>query len=226
MIFKVIFATPFYKMLKIKRFTFNPFQENTYLIYNELKECIIFDPGMYNASEQMELDAFIKSEQLLPIRLINTHCHIDHILGNKYCIEQYQLELSYHEKEEVVLDSGYFTAKTYGLNYDPSPKAHFHISESSGFEFGGEQVKLLFTPGHSPGSLSFYFEKSAFVIAGDVLFFQSIGRTDLPGGDYDTLINSISKEMFSLPNNTVVYSGHGPQTTIGHEKQFNPFLNS
>jgi len=212
-------------MLKIQSFTFNPFQENTYILYNDQKECVIIDPGMYTASEQIQLDAFIKENQLKPIQLINTHCHIDHIFGNNYCVNKYQLELFIHKNEIPVLESGLQTAKMYGLNYDESPMATQFIDESNVIKIGNETLSIIFTPGHSPGSLSFYSQSNQFVIVGDALFFQSIGRTDLPGGDYDTLIESIQNQLMVLPNETNVYSGHGSETTIGHEKLYNPFLN-
>ncbi|MDP2175797.1 MAG: MBL fold metallo-hydrolase [Bacteroidota bacterium] len=212
-------------MLKIQSFTFNPFQENTYILYNDQKECVIIDPGMYTASEQIQLDAFIKENQLKPIQLINTHCHIDHIFGNNYCVNKYQLELFIHKNEIPVLESGLQTAKMYGLNYDESPMATQFIDESNVIKIGNETLSIIFTPGHSPGSLSFYSQSNQFVIVGDALFFQSIGRTDLPGGDYDTLIESIQNQLMVLPNETKVYSGHGSETTIGHEKLYNPFLN-
>jgi hydroxyacylglutathione hydrolase len=212
-------------MLQIKKFTFNPFQENTYIIYNDDKECLIIDPGMYSASEQIELDNFIKENRLNPIQLINTHCHIDHIFGNNYCSKKYNLKLHIHENEIPVLESGINTARMYGLNYDESPKADVFIDINKPIQLGHQQLKILFTPGHSPGSLSFYSEEQNFIIVGDALFRQSIGRTDLPGGDYDTLIQSIKTQLLTLPENTIVYSGHGPETTIGHERVYNPFLN-
>lgn len=212
-------------MIQIKSFTFNPFQENTYLLINEKNECIIIDPGMYSASEQMELDTYITSNNLKPIMLINTHCHIDHIFGNNYCINKYKLQLQSHEKEIEVLNSGLFTAKSYGLNYDPSPQIELFLKENQTINFGDSTLKVLFTPGHSPGSVSLYSEENHFVIVGDALFYQSIGRTDLPGGKHQTLIQSIESQLMTLPDKTNVMSGHGPITNIGHERQFNPFLN-
>jgi hydroxyacylglutathione hydrolase len=212
-------------MIQIKSFTFNPFQENTYILINENNECIIIDPGMYSASEQMELDSYITSNNLKPVMLINTHCHIDHIFGNNYCVNKYHLQLQSHEKEIEVLNSGLFTAKSYGLNYDPSPQIELFLKENQTIKFGDSTLKVLFTPGHSPGSISLYSEENHFVIVGDALFYQSIGRTDLPGGNHQTLIQSIESQLMTLPDKTSVMSGHGPMTNIGHERQFNPFLN-
>lgn len=211
-------------MLKVHHFTFNPFQENTYIIYNEEKRCIIIDPGMYNAQEEMMLDHYITSSGLQPEYLINTHCHIDHILGNTYCAQKYNLELQAHTLERSVMAMGLTSTSLYGLRYTESVPITVFIDENDTIRLGNETLKILFTPGHSPGSLSFYDEKAKFVIAGDALFRESIGRTDLPGGDHPTLLQAIREKLFTLPDETTVYSGHGPGTTIGHEKLYNPFL--
>ena len=213
-------------MLQIMSFTFGPFSENTYVLSNELGECIIFDPGMYQSHEQEELDRYIQASKLKPVLLINTHCHIDHIMGNTYCAEKYNLSLQAHVLEKGILEMGTVSANLYGLHYHPSVSISHYISEKDEIVLGEDKLKILFTPGHSPGSLSFYHAKQNFVIAGDVLFRESIGRTDLPGGDYQTLIQSIRSQLLTLPENTTVYSGHGPSTSIAHETMYNPFLNS
>lgn len=214
----------FVPMLFVQSFCFNPFEENTYILYNEAKECAIIDPGMYNSSEESALSAFISENQLKPLLLLNTHCHIDHILGNLYCVEKYKIPFYCHENELTVLDMGKATAAMYGLRYTESPRPDGLLTENQEIKLGSESLKALFTPGHSPGSLSFYSEADAFVIAGDALFYQSIGRTDLPGGSHPTLIRSIRTQLLTLPEETEVYSGHGPSSTIGHEKAHNPFL--
>ncbi|MEZ4804868.1 MAG: MBL fold metallo-hydrolase [Bacteroidia bacterium] len=211
-------------MLKVKSFTFNPFGENTYIVYSENGECIIFDPGMYLSSEQEELSRFIDANQLKPIHLINTHCHIDHIFGNTYCADKYNLKLKAHQLEKSILAMGEQSAMLYGLKYHKSVEIKTSINEKETIEIGQDQLELRFTPGHSPGSLSFYNQDFNFVIVGDALFKHSIGRTDLPGGDHQTLINSIKSELLSLPDQTIVYSGHGDPTTIGEERKSNPFL--
>lgn len=211
-------------MLFVQSFSFNPFQENTYIIYNESRECIIVDPGMYNSAEEQELSEFISVNQLKPLYLFNTHCHIDHILGNLYCIEKYKLKYYCHRNELDVLNAGTATAIMYGLRYTESPKPDVWIKENEELKLGKDTLKALYTPGHSPGGISFYSEEGDFVIVGDALFYQSIGRTDLPGGHHQTLINAIKNELLTLPEGTKVYSGHGPATTIGNEKKFNPFL--
>lgn len=212
-------------MFQIKIFNCNPFQENTYLLYNENRNCVIIDPGMYNASEQILFENFLKENDLTPKVLINTHCHIDHVFSNQYCVEKYGLELGIHQEDLQVLQAAEFSARSYQLNYNPSPNPAYYIEPLSEIKLDNDVLKVLFTPGHSPGSISFYCEKQHFCIVGDALFFQSIGRTDFPGGHHQTLIDSIKTQLFSLPDNTIVHSGHGAQTTIGHEKQFNPFLN-
>ncbi len=211
-------------MIQIKSFTFNPFQENTYVLYDETRACVVIDPGCYDASEQMQLSGFIKDNDLNVVKLVNTHCHIDHIFGNNYIKSTYDVPFYYHEKDRSVLESGVSSAMLYGLNYDPSPEADEYLVEGTTLTFGSSSLDIVFTPGHSPGSVCFIARDEKFVIGGDVLFQLSIGRTDLPGGDYDTLINSIRNELFTLPDDFVVHSGHGPLTNIGFEKQHNPFL--
>lgn len=206
-------------------FTFNPFQENTYVIYDETKECIIIDPGCINVKEQKILSEFIASKNLIPKRLINTHCHLDHVFGNAYIHRKFNLELEIHRGELPVLKAVPQICKLYGLpEPETSPDPHRFIEDNDTISFGNTTLKALFTPGHSPASISFYEEKSGYIIAGDVLFYESIGRTDLPGGNLTTLLNSIREKLFILPDNVVVYPGHGDSTTIGHEKKYNPFL--
>src|SRR5688572_5657354 len=210
--------------LKVHLITFNPFEENTYLISSDQDECIIIDPGCYDTAEQNELARIIISMHLKPVRLINTHCHIDHILGNAFVSKTYNLKLEIHEGELPVLNAGPAVAGMYGIPYQASPAPGHFIKEGDEIKLGDRGLKVLFTPGHSPASICFYNEADKWLIGGDVLFYESIGRTDLPGGDYDTLIDSIRTQLFTLPDDTVVFPGHGPQTTIGYEKMFNPFL--
>ena len=202
--------------------TFNPFQENTYLIYDDSKECIIIDPGCFDSNEQMRLEQEIERLKLKPVRLINTHCHLDHIFGNRFVSDQYKLPLETHEGELQVLKAAPIAAQMYGIPYpDLSPDPERYIKEGEIIEFGKTKLLTLFTPGHSPASISFYCADSAFVIAGDVLFQGSIGRTDLPGGDYDTLIKSIREQIFTLPDEVKVFPGHGPSTNVVFKKKNN-----
>jgi glyoxylase-like metal-dependent hydrolase (beta-lactamase superfamily II) len=205
-------------------FTFNPFQENTYILYDETGECVILDPGCINSKEEKQLDDFIEANGLKPVRLINTHCHIDHILGNKYVSDKYDLGLEIHEGEMVVLRSGKIVGDSYGIPYNPSPEPVRFIKDGDIIEFGNTKLESIFTPGHSPASLSFLNRESNILIAGDVLFRESIGRTDLPGGSMSTLISSIQNRLLILDDDTQVFPGHGPKTTIGHERVNNPFL--
>jgi hydroxyacylglutathione hydrolase len=208
----------------IKSFTFNDFQENTYLLYDDTKECIIIDPGCNGTSECQQLSIFIENNQLKPKRLINTHCHIDHVLGNAYVANKYSLILEAHSGEIPVLESGIRVSQMYGIPYQPSPHIGLFLDENMIVDFGHQKLSILFCPGHSPASICLYNEIEKQLIAGDVLFNRSIGRTDLPGGDYDTLINSIQTQLMTLPDDVVVYSGHGIPTTIGEERNQNPFL--
>lgn len=212
-------------MASVVSFTFNPFEENTYLVVDDNNECVIFDPGCSDHREKDLLKAYISSEGLKPVRLINTHCHIDHIFGNAFIAETYGLPLEIHEGELQVLNTAPQVAMMYGIPYpDPSPAPGAFIEAGTVIEWGNTRLKVLFTPGHSPASISFYCEEDQFLIAGDVLFYESIGRTDLPGGDHATLLKSIREELFVLDDAVKVYPGHGPGTTIGHEKRHNPFL--
>lgn len=205
--------------------TFNAFQENTYLVYDDTKECVIFDPGCFSTSEKLALVDKINALQLTPVRLINTHCHLDHVFGNAFVSEKYQLPLEIHKDELAVLKAVPQICLMYGLPQpDPSPTPGHFIEEGEIIEFGNTQLETLLTPGHSPASLSFYCKADQFIIAGDVLFQGSIGRTDLPGGDFDTLINSIKTKFFPLGDAVEVHPGHGPSTTIGFERENNPFL--
>lgn len=211
-------------MLQIKQFVFSPIQENTYILYNELKECIIIDPGCYFDEEKETLAAFIKAENLLPKYLLNTHCHLDHVFGNKYVHENYQLTLHLHEKEKQVLQFAPTSGLMYNLPFDNYIGDFIELKQNDVITLGADELIVIEAPGHSPGSICFYCKQQHFLIGGDVLFQQSIGRTDLPGGDHNTLINSIKTQLFTLPDNTIVYSGHGPSTTIGFEKANNPYL--
>lgn len=212
-------------MLTIKSFEFSPIQENTYILYNELNDCICIDPGCYFDTEKDELNAFIKDKGLKPVMLINTHCHLDHVFGNKMIAEQYGLTLQIHEKEKALLDFAPASGLMYNLPFDNYKGDLIYLKEGDTVTLGNDELKVLLTPGHSPGSLSFYCGKDKFVISGDALFKNSIGRTDLPGGNHDQLIKNIKEKLLTLPGETVVYSGHGPVTTIGEERRDNPFLN-
>ena len=211
-------------MLSIKSFTFNPVQENTYVLYNDQRQCCIIDPGCYFDEERTALKQFIEKSGLTPVLLLNTHCHLDHVFGNKFVRDTWNLTLHIHEKEKIVLETAPIAGKTWQLPFDNYEGPLATLKEGETIKVGNDELQIRFAPGHSPGSVCFYHEAGGFVIGGDVLFNGSIGRTDLPGGDYDTLINSIQTQLFTLPDDTKVYSGHGPMTTIGIEKMNNPFV--
>jgi hydroxyacylglutathione hydrolase len=211
-------------MLKIDFFTFNPFQENTYILHDESGQCIIIDPGCYTPSEKDELKNFIENQKLKPVRLLNTHCHIDHVLGNRFVADTYGLQLELHLMELPLLRAVTEYGPQYGIFPEPFPEPTLLISEGDEIKFGNTKLKVLFTPGHSPGSICFYDESGKTIVSGDVLFQMSIGRTDMPGGSYNQLIKSIQEVLFRLPDDVKVYPGHGPYTTIGFEKKNNPFL--
>ena len=211
-------------MLKIKKFTFNPFQENTYLLINEYKDCIIVDPGCFNKSEEEELSQYIENENLTPIKLINTHAHIDHVLGNYFVCKKYEIKLSLFQSDFNMLEMVERSAEMYGVPYTPSPQPSIILKEGDVVNFGEINFSVLHIPGHAPDHIVLLSEKEKVLIGGDVLFKGSIGRTDLPGGNHDDLIESIERKIFPLNKDIIVYSGHGPETTIGEEKNNNPFF--
>jgi hydroxyacylglutathione hydrolase len=217
-------------MLSVKAFTFNPVQENTYVLYNEKGECCIIDPGCYFPEEKEELKSVIDGSGWKPVLLLNTHCHLDHVFGNQFVYDTWSLKLHIHEKEKPVLDFAPQSGLMWQMPFDQYNGSLIYLKENSTIKIGDEELQIRFTPGHSPGSISFYHppdpadEAGGFVIGGDVLFNGSIGRTDLPGGDFDVLVKSIQTQFFTLPDDTKVYSGHGPATTVGFEKMNNPFV--
>ncbi|MFK8164436.1 MAG: MBL fold metallo-hydrolase [Lewinella sp.] len=213
-------------MTTVLSLTFNPVSENTYLVFdNETRETIIFDPGCLSPTEEQELVETIEARQLKPVKLINTHCHFDHIFGNAFIKDKYGLELGLHELEAPILEMAPVVVNMYGMPpMTPSPPADYFINEGDTIVLGDTSFEVLFCPGHSPGSICFYNKAEGYVIAGDVLFDGSIGRTDLPGGDHQTLIGSILTKLMPLPDETKVYPGHGGPTTIGKERTSNPFL--
>ncbi|MFD1258097.1 MBL fold metallo-hydrolase [Mucilaginibacter terrae] len=211
-------------MANIQAFANNPYQENTYLLYDDSGECAIIDPGMYTAAEQNAVVNFIAANSLKPVLLLNTHCHIDHVLGNKFVFDQYGLKPQFHEGELVVLQAAPVWSQQSGIRYKLSPMPDTYLPETGTIKFGNTTLELIFAPGHSPAHLCFYCKADGIVVGGDVLFRGSIGRTDLPGGNHAQLLKNIEEKLFTLPDNVTVYPGHGPETTIGFEKQTNPFF--
>lgn len=211
-------------MLEIKKFIVNPFQLNAYVLYDETRECILIDPAVSNTGELEELKSFISDNQLITQLVVNTHSHIDHILGNKTVCEAFGVPLYAHPDGQSFLEHAAASAQKFGLPFAGVKPIDVFIHEPQELKFGNTVLKVLDTPGHAAGSICLYAEKEGVIVVGDVLFRESIGRTDLPTGDYDVLQKSIWEKLFVLPNETVVFPGHGPKTTIGYEKENNPFV--
>jgi hydroxyacylglutathione hydrolase len=211
-------------MLTVKRFIFNPIQENTYVVYNGKDACAIIDPGCYFPEEKQSLAFWLKESGLHPNFLLNTHCHLDHVFGNKWVAEQYQLELQIGEKELWTFRFAPESGISWSMPFENYSGNIIFLKEGDEIWLGTDYLEVLFTPGHSIGHVVFYNRKQGFVIGGDVLFRMGIGRTDIPGGNTETLLNSIREKLFTLPDDVIVYPGHGEPTTIGYEKENNPFL--
>ena len=211
-------------MIHIKAFTFSPISENTYVLYNNDGKAIIIDPGCYFPNEQETLKDFLTDNSLTPVYLLNTHCHLDHVFGNKWVHENYGLEPHLHPNEEAMLALAPVSGERWGLPFQNYAGPLHFLNDGDTVLLGETEIQVILAPGHSPGSICFYIPSQGDLIGGDVLFRGSIGRTDLPGGDSETLLNSIREKLWVLPDETVVYSGHGIKTTIGYEKRNNPFL--
>ncbi len=212
-------------MIKLDKLVFNSFQVNTYLLHDETKECIIVDPACYEKEEEVLLSNFITVNGLKPVLHINTHCHIDHILGIPFVREKYKIASHAHAMEEKILANGHIMGEVFGFMVQPFPHIDKQIEHGDKIQFGKSEITALHVPGHSEGSLAFYAVEEAFVITGDALFEGSIGRTDLPGGNYDQLIHSIRENLLTLPGDTRVMPGHGGESTIQDEIESNPFFN-
>jgi len=211
-------------MMTIQTFTFNALQENTYVVFDKTKEAIIIDPGCYDADERKELKEFVASNKLKPVRLLNTHCHVDHVLGNAFVAHEYKLELETSETEEAQLRSVKLYAPLYGFMGYQECEVEKYLKEGDKVTFGQSSLSVLFVPGHSPGHLAFLNLAQKICIAGDVLFRGSVGRADLPGGNFTQLEKSIKTKLYTLPDDMQIFPGHGPTTTIGFEKKRNPYV--
>ncbi len=211
--------------MQFKTFVFSPFQENTFVLYDETKECIIVDAGNFNESENEQLDAFIKENELKVVELVNTHNHLDHVFGARYVVDTYGVKGACHPDDLYWIDNFTTAAEGYGLQIEKeAPKPEVMLNHGDVFKFGNAELEIIHVPGHSPGGIALYNKKEGLLFCGDILFHGSIGRTDLPGGNHDDLINGIKEKLFVLPIETRVFCGHGPETTIGYEKASNPFL--
>ncbi len=211
-------------MLTVKRFIFNPIQENTYVVYNGKDACAIVDPGCYFPEEKQTLSHWVRETRTHPNLLLNTHCHLDHVFGNKWVAEHYDLELQIGENELPTFNFAPESGIRWSMPFENYKGNILFLKEGDEIELGTDKLEVLFTPGHSVGHVVFYDRKQGFVIGGDVLFRLGIGRTDLPGGDHGRLLKSIREKLLNLPGDVIVYPGHGEPTTIGFEKENNPFL--
>lgn len=212
-------------MLTVQKFTFNPFSENTYVVYADNKEAAIIDPGCFHRVEENELEAFINNNDLVVKHLLNTHAHIDHVFGNLFCANKWNVPLELHEKDIITLKRMPAAAELWGIKgYKESPMPGALLTEGQKIKLGTNELDIAFVPGHAPGHVAFISHNNKFIIGGDCLFEGSIGRTDLPGGSLDVLMQSIKNNFLNLPDDYVVYSGHGNETTIGRERKMNPFI--
>ena len=211
-------------MSYLEKFVFNAFQVNTYLVWDDSGECIIIDPAFQDENERERLTGFLTENSLSPVRILNTHCHIDHLLGIPEMKQVYNIPFHCHREENPLLEKAHIMGKAFGIDAAPFPEPDRFLEDGEIIDFGNSRLKALPVPGHSPGSLAFFNEEAGFVITGDALFAGGIGRTDLPGGNYDQLIKSISTQLFELPEDTVIWPGHGPSSTIGEEVRNNPFF--
>lgn len=211
---------------QVKSFVFSPFQENTYVLFDATKECVIIDPGCYDKREEEELKSWINANGLVPKILLNTHSHLDHVFGNGFVAAEWGLTPQVHPLDQPIYEQFELTCKMYGLNSRRAlPNPEYSLDPGRQITFGTTTLDIHFVPGHCPGHVAFECKQEGFIIGGDVLFKRSIGRTDLPGGSFETLIQSIKEKMFKLDDRTIVYTGHGPATTIGEERLENPFVN-
>lgn len=211
-------------MIKIKKFVVNPLAENSLLLYDETGEAVFIDPGFYYGEEEDEVVDFIERNNLKPLKIVNTHCHFDHIMGVEFIRNHYKIPFFAHKDDSFWIEQVVDKGRMYGFEIQPVAPADSYISEDSSFSFGNSKLQVIHVPGHSPGHLVFYSKEDGFLVAGDVLFYGSIGRTDFPGGNHNTLITGIKTKILTLPALTKVYCGHGPETTVGFEKENNPFL--
>lgn len=211
-------------MIKVEKFVVNPLGENSLIVSDETGECIFIDPGFYFAEEHGEVNDYIERNNLKPVKITNTHCHFDHIMGVEFIRDHYDIPFYAHKDDAFWVEEAEEKAKSFGFNVKPMKPIDAFLTEGENVKFGNSELEVIHIPGHTPGHVVFYNREAEVLIAGDVLFYGSIGRTDLPGGNHNDLITNIKTKLFKLPDNTKVYCGHGPETTLGFEKSSNPFL--
>lgn len=211
-------------MINVATFRHNIYYENTYILYDQTKECIIVDPGCYTIDEKAAILDYLAYYQLKPVMIVNTHCHIDHVFGNKLLLDLYKVPLALHKHEIKYLEAMPAYAKRLGFEVAPVEKKYSLLEEGTIIRFGNSALEVLHTPGHTPGSISLYCSSQKILISGDVIFRNRIGKVDLPGGDLSCLTKIIKEKVFSLEDDVVIYPGHGPVTNVKDEKQDNPFI--
>ncbi len=211
-------------MIELKEFAFNPLQVNTYLLYNEERKCIIVDPACIYQEEKDALSGFIEEQKLKPVMLVNTHCHVDHAVGNGFINEKYGLKPMIHKAGKPILDSAPEQGQLMGFPPFSNPEPEKYLLDNENISLGDDEIEVRYTPGHADGSICLIIHEQKILLSGDVLFANSVGRADLPTGDMGLLRKSIRKKLFTLDDDFVVYPGHGPATTIGNEKAYNPFV--
>ncbi|MBR8535986.1 MBL fold metallo-hydrolase [Carboxylicivirga sediminis] len=212
-------------MIHVDIIPINPWQENTYILSDETKECVIIDPGCLSAEERDAVARFIEQKGYQPVRLLQTHMHLDHVFGSKFIADKYNLKLEAHKDDEFWGEQTVEYAANFGMELDANPPAiGNYLNEGDKVTFGSSSLEVIHVPGHSPGGIVFYSKEDKIAIVGDVLFRESIGRADLPGGDFETLVSNIKNKLLVLDDEVKVYPGHGPASTIGHERTSNPFL--
>ncbi|MFA5974474.1 MAG: MBL fold metallo-hydrolase [Lentimicrobiaceae bacterium] len=209
---------------KVNRFVFNSFGVNTYILSDDTGKCLIIDPACQYQSEETKLLSFIRDNHLSPVGMVNTHFHIDHILGNTFICNTFNLSPKCHKSSKILWETAIGFGAVFGINIENLIIPTDFIEEGDFITFGNAAIEVLYTPGHADGSICLVNHAERYVVSGDVLFRDSIGRTDLPSGNFDTLYKSITTKLFTLPEDYIVYPGHGPETSIGYEKLNNPFL--
>jgi len=211
--------------MNVKKFKFNPIEVNAFVLWDETLECVIIDPACFYPEEEQQLKLFIETNNLRPVKLLNTHGHFDHLMGNRFVEKTWGLSCEIHQEDNYLVEQASSQSLLFGMSIPKPPlPGHFFV-DGEVLSFGNSTLKVIFVPGHSPGGVAFYSEADKMLIAGDILFYGSVGRTDLPKGNHEQLITGIKEKLLVLDSDVRVYCGHGPETTIGAEKRNNPFLN-
>ena len=211
-------------MIKVEKFVVNPLGENSFVLSDETGACIFVDPGFYFEEEHNEIKEYVRQNKLTPVKITSTHFHFDHIMGVEFVRNEFSIPFYAHKNDSFFVEGVVEQAGRFGIKMNPIKAIDGYLTENDVIEFGNSKLEVIHVPGHAPGHVVFYSKQDGFIIAGDVLFYGSIGRTDLPGGSYETLISNIKNKWFVLPDDTKVYCGHGPETSLGFEKTTNPFL--